>query len=136
MVKSLDSFLSQLLDSVKSIPAVVLPKCRCGSNAIPIQCTCGAFSCMDCGFFSKRLKVICADCAIEFFGVEEEMEEEELEEFWTILGIKEETHDEQFIEYCFKQKAKTEHPDKGGSNERFKRLQEAKKEALKYARRS
>lgn len=107
----------------------MLPTCVCGAKAVPIPCKCGSFSCIDHGFFNRKLQTICSECA-ESLGYEEDEEEDWI---WEVLSI-EPTTDEKYIQWAFKERSKTCHPDKGGSDELFSRLQKAKEEALKYAR--
>lgn len=54
--------------------------------------------------------------------------------YFAYLGLTEETTDEVVIEKAYKNMAKVYHPDKGGSEEAFIKLQEAKELALSSAR--
>ena len=134
MSSPLDFFLSQFLSQAKTLASGFIPKCQCGSNAIPIACICGQFSCVEHGFFNKNGKSICPSCAAELgFGEEEEMED--IEWFWDVLELNPTTN-VKYIERAFKFQAQIKHPDKGGSQDEFNELQKAKEEALEYARRS
>lgn len=130
-----------ILHKAPDLAAQAMPDCPlCDSKAVPLRCLgCGQFVCINHGFFSTEMQMICDDCvevASEIAGWKMQKSTKKKgkkEGPWVVLGI-ERTASEDEINKAFREKSKDCHPDKGGNPEDFKRLNKAREEMLKIVR--
>jgi hypothetical protein len=122
------AFFSSLLSRAPELASRVLPDCEyCEAKAFPNKCLkCGKFVCINHGFFSSDFQVICDNCV-------EDSTEKESYGPWDLLGISADATEAE-IKKAFKERSRTFHPDHGGSETMFKRLNKAKDEMLAFRR--
>jgi len=138
----LDALTGSLVDTVKGAAYSAIPECNCcDQKAVPIPCVaCGEYSCIDHGFFNKRLQAICGQCAM---ALEVDLDEDEpqvadvdaerIDWAFSILGLsKSATSDE--IKAAHRKLAMQYHPDRGGNETDFSQAQKAFEVASEYAK--
>lgn len=136
---ALDDFFGVLKNTISS----ALPKCDyCDAPSLMMPClSCGALVCKDHGFFSTGRQAVCDEC-VETLAVivertkKQKAPSESKEEKgypWSVLGLEPGASTAE-INQKFRELSKGVHPDQGGTEAEFKRLNTARIEALRLAR--
>jgi hypothetical protein len=130
--------------AVSGVAENFIPTCEeCGEMGLPIRCLgCQGFVCLEHAFvnYSSR-ELICIDCAGKLEnkssrGKKKKKKKPTASESgypWNVLGVPPNASEET-INKAFRQKAATCHPDKGGNQQDFQRLNDAKETAIKIVR--
>jgi hypothetical protein len=148
------SLLDEMLGSgVKHVMQTVVhratvPCSFCGTRTV-FRCTaCGNFVCNVHAFVNApswdKLTIICTSCASQFFPFVDataappppfhEQEWPYRQQPWDVLGVARDATEEE-INNAFRERAKSAHPDIGGSHEEMSLLGEARMWMLEYLRR-
>lgn len=146
-----------LFETIKPIAKQVLsdaaeqliPECdECGAKALPIRCLgCGNFSCLEHSFVNPfTQETICLDCASTLEGGRKPKRRKkkatsgkakqpsgDRDYPWSVLGVKPSASETE-INKAFRIKAAKLHPDHGGNQADFQKLNEAKEIAIKIVR--
>jgi hypothetical protein len=136
------SLLGRLFDGARDFAVATLPGCNtCGGTALPLPCeACGEYSCLDHAFINRGMRMVCSQCVealeVDFDDGDEaqvaDTDAERVDWAFSVLGLQKDSS-EQDINKAFRELALKHHPDRGGDQQDFSRLQEAKEVAVKYA---